>query len=190
MLGGKTIQAALTIMALCWAPSAARAQGVELGVAAGWYVPGGADFDDTDAGPGTVGSVRWRGSGPLSVGVGGHWSTHSVDFTDDRYDIVGAFVEPRWQGGSMGLGQPFVGVRLAWMRESIRIGPMSRAASGFAAGGVAGVQLPVSSRVSMEAAVGGALLRFGDFTADGRTLEGTDSSGRAWSLTVGLLVRP
>lgn len=177
--------AALAAAAFLIAPAVLVGQSVELTLGSGWVNPGGEDFADTDAGPG-LDLVLRRGMGAsFSLGLGGTWSMHAVDFTDDKYDIVGVFVEPRVLAGSEESSvRPFLAGRLAWMRESIREGTKSRAAVGVGGGLLAGIMVPLSDRVSIEGSAGGYLLSFGDFKADGVALDRSGGSGNAWAVRV------
>jgi hypothetical protein len=169
------------------APAVSMGQSVELSLGSGWVNPGGEDFADTDAGPGFDLIVRKGAGDSFSLGLGGTWSMHAVDFTDDKYDIVGVFIEPRVLGGSEESGvRPFLAGRLAWMRESIREGTQSRAAVGVGGGLLAGFVVPLSDQVSLEGSAGGYLLSFGDFKADGAALDRSGGSGNALALRVAI----
>jgi len=177
--------AALAAAVFLIAPAGLVGQSVALSLGSGWVAPGGEDFADTDAGPGLDLVVRRGMGGSFSLGLGGAWSMHAVDFTDDKYDIVGVFVEPRVLGGSEDSSlRPFLAGRLAWMRESIREGAQSRAATGVGGGLLAGVVVPLSEQVSLEGSAGGYLLSFGDFKADGVALDRSGGSGNAFALRV------
>ena len=77
--------------------------------------------------------VRRRGAGASQ------WNIHGAGFTDDRYDVVSVFAEPRQAlSDAPGSVIPFVAGRLAWARKSIRVGSVSRAATGIALDGLAG----------------------------------------------------
>ena len=105
--------------------------------------------------------------------------------------LVGVFVEPRVLGGSDDASvRPFVAGRLAWMRESIREGEQSRAATGLGGGLLGGVEISASDQVALEVAAGGYLLSFGDFYADGVQLSRSGGSGNAWALRVAINVTP
>ena len=163
------------------------AQDVQLSVAGGWYNPGGEDFDDTDAGAGYDAVVRFGLSDRLQLGFGTQWNIHGVGFTDDRYDVVSVFAEPRLSlSDASGSAIPFVAGRIAWARQSIRIGSVSRAATGLGLGGLAGVAFPLSSAVELETAVTAYYLSFSDFDVAGTTLAGSESSGNAFGLRVAL----
>ncbi len=179
--------AALAAAAFLLAPAVLVGQNVELSLASGWVAPGGDDFADTDAGPGFDLVLRRRMGDSFSLGLGGAWSMHAVDFTEDKYDIVGVFLEPRLLGGSEESSiRPFLAGRLAWMRESIREGTQSRAAVGVGGGLLVGVLVPLSDQVSLEGSAGGYLLSFGDFKADGVALDRSGGSGNALALRVAI----
>jgi hypothetical protein len=187
----RVLAAALVAAVFLAAPPTLSGQSTEFSFASGWLNPGGEDFADTRAGPGFDVVLRRSLGARATLGLGGTWSMHGVDFTDDKYDVLGVFVEPRVLAGSgESPARPFVAGRLAWMRESIREGTQSRAANGVGGGLLAGVLVPVSDRVTLEGSVGGYLLSFGDFKADGVPLSRDGGSGNAWALRVAVNVTP
>ena len=163
------------------------AQGVQFSIAGGWYNPGGENFDGTDAGAGYDAVVRFGVADRFQLGVGTQWNMHGVSFTDDQYDVVSVFAEPRLAlSDASGSVIPFLAGRIGWTRQSIRIGTASRAAAGIAVGGLAGAAFPLGSGVELETAVTAYYLSFGDFDVDGTTLADSESSGNAVGLRVAL----
>lgn len=178
------------VAAFCATPGLATAQNAELSLATGWLDPGGEDFRDTEAGAGQDAVVRLPVGERWSLGLGAHWSRHGVDFSDDDYDVVGVFAEPRVLAGDEDSSvRPFLAGRLAYVRESIRVGAESRAASGVGTGILAGLVLPFADRVALEGAVGGYWLSFGDFHAEDRALDLSGGSGGAWIVRIALNLR-
>jgi hypothetical protein len=178
------------LLLVCLAPGPLRAQEVSFSLGAGWYQPGGADFDETDGGVGYHASAAMALTERVEVGVGAQWSIHGVDFSDDDYDIVGVFVEPRAWFGPEGTVRPYLAARLAWVRESIAVERVSRAADGIGGAGEVGLAVALTPTVQLEGGVSFALLSFGDFETDAGTLSGTESSGRAVGVRLGVRVRP
>ncbi len=177
--------------ALAVALATAAPAGAQLAVSAGggWYLPGGADFDDTDGGAGYHATVSVPlGDGPLEMGVGGQWSRHAVGFSTDDYDVLAAYVEPRvWLGPGSPV-HPYLAGRLAWVRQSIDVAGVGRHSDGVGALAELGVAVGVGPSVAVEGGLSLGLLSFGDFETDEGTLRGTDSSGRVVGLRLGLRI--
>lgn len=184
--------ACATVLLLAVAASSASAQrSVELSLAGGWLSPTGGDFSDTHSGFATDLAVRAPTGGRYTVGGGLHWSRHGVDFTDDAYDVLAVFAEPRvLLGSGEGSARPFLAGRIAWVREAITVGTQDRSANGLALGLLVGVVVPVSDGLDVEAGVGGYHLAFGDFSAGGTGLGIDGGSGRAIAVRLALDVRP
>lgn len=178
-------------LTLSFLPQAASAQSLQLGLGTGWYVPGGADFEDTEPGVGLDAAAALDLNDRLSLGLGVQWSRHGVDFSGDDYDVVALSVQPRaYLAGDDDTTRPFVAARLAWLRKSIRIGSASRAATGLGAAVDVGLEVPLTSSWALEGAVSAAVLSFDDFETDGAELAGTESSGWALGLRLGVRIRP
>jgi len=60
-------------------------------------------------------------------------------------------------------------------------------AKGFGVGPVVGVLIPLSS-LSLEISTDLRYVQYGDWEADGETLGGSDSSGMAWGIKVGVAI--
>jgi hypothetical protein len=180
----------LALLALA-SPRTAVGQDVEISLASGWVMPGGEDYKDTDGGLGTDAVVRFSVGERFTLGVGGHWSSHGVDFTDDPWSVVGIFAEPRFVAGTAESAvRPFIAGRLSWARQAITVGSEDRASNGFAGGVLAGLVMPLTDAVAVEAGVGAYLLSFGDLESDIRLIPDSESSGRALAFRLALNVTP
>lgn len=186
-LAALTAAAALALVLL---PAAAGAQEVRFGLGAGWYQPGGDDFDDTDGGLGYHGSVGLALTESVELDLGAQWSRHDVTFSTDDYDVVALYAEPRLFLGDSGPLRPYLSGRLAWVRQSIAVEGVSRHSTGVGGAGELGVAVALGPSVDLEGGLSLGFLSFGDFETDAGTLQDTDSSGRAVGVRVGLRVRP
>ncbi len=169
----------------------ASSQDVRLNISAGVYSPGGADFDDTDAGPGFDAVALFSLSPRLELGAGAQWNSHGVKFSRDSYDVISLFAEPRIALGAEDASlQPFVGARLGWVRKSIDVGVRSRSANGVGLGGLAGLGYQATSTIAFELAATAYYLSFRDFIEDGTKRANSSSSGNALGLRLALVLTP
>jgi len=191
LLAARTLIALLAALAvLAVSPGLSSGQGVSYALGAGWYEPGGEDFDETDGGFGYHGSVGLPVSDRVEVALGAQWSIHEVDFSTDDYDVVGVYVEPRVHLAGTGAVRPYLAGRLAWVRQSIAVEGVSRASNGVGGAAELGAAVGLGPRVELEGGLSLGFLSFGDFETDAGTLEGSDSSGRALGVRVGVRARP
>ncbi len=72
----------------------AAAQQHHLSVGAGWYNPGGDDFQETESGPGLDIAVRFAAGERWYLAFGSQWNSNGVDFSDDDWTVLAIFVEP------------------------------------------------------------------------------------------------
>ena len=164
----------------------ASGQRHQVSFGAGWYDPGGDDFQETESGHGLDVVVRFAAGERLRLGVGVQWNSHDVGFTDDDWDVVGVFVEPSLDLTAPGVAQPFVAGRIGWLRQSITAPSGDRSGTGVGVGGFVGLRLSLGGRLSLEGAVPIYYLSFGDVEIDGTERPDSDSSGRALGLRVAL----
>ncbi len=181
--------AALSTILFLAAP--ASSQDVQLSIAAGWYNPGGDDFDDTDPGPGFDAVALFSVAPRFRVGGGVQWNVHDVDFSTDNYQVISLFAEPRLElAAPTNDLRPFLAGRVGWVRKTIDVTAGSRTANGIGVGGLAGLGYQVSSTLALEAAVTAYYLSFGDFELEGQTLANTDSTRNVLGLRLALVLSP
>jgi hypothetical protein len=103
--------------------------------------------------------------GALSVGAGAQRTSHGLAGESSRLILAGAFVEPRYVIATRSQRfAPYVGSRVAVLRQSVDYGKLEGSASGLTANLGTGVLIRVSRRFNLEAGGSYGFTRFGDFT--------------------------
>ena len=182
-LAGTSVLAAVAVPA--------SSQDLRLGISAGAYDPGGADFGDTAAGPGFDAVALVSLSPRFELGGGAQWNAHGVSFSTSDWNVVSLFVEPRIRLGADDANlQPFVAGRLGWMKKSLDVGGRTRSASGVGVGGLAGLGYQATPTIAFELAATAYYLSFGDLEQGGAMRANSSSSGSALGLRMGLVLTP
>lgn len=174
-------------------PSVVVSQGPPAGVsitgAAGFHTLTGDDFEDTDAGVGVQGVLRYTTVGGFSIGGGVQYNIHGVDGFDENFNVLGIYVEPRYIARLQASGvAPFIGGRVAWVKESMSVPGATVKATGYGLGGIGGILFQLAPQVDLETAVTFTTLQFGDASINNVTVDGTDSSGSSLGLQLGLVI--
>lgn len=128
----------------------------------------GTDFRAVNGGIGGDGQVRFRlGPSPVSVGIGGQYTTHSVDNIAPHFNVWGAFIEPRvglLPGGSP--IRPYLAARGAYLHQSTAQNSTSATANGVLIGGGGGVLLGLGG-IHLDVGALVALAKFGEVKING-----------------------
>lgn len=161
---------------------------VELGATAGLVTADGRDFSGTKNSMGAAGIVRLVFFGHLGLGVGLHYSDHTLETLPERIRLRSWYGEVRYtQTLSHIPVSAFVGVRIGSAHEDISI--VHWTADGGVAGGLAGVRWRVIYPVALEVQVSETAIHLGDRrAADGSVMTGTTSHGTSFGLEGGLVV--
>lgn len=154
---------------------------------AGLYVSlSGSDFQGTNAGIGADGQVRFRlAPSPITLGIGGQYTTHNVDNISENFNVWGVFVEPRYAFPS-GASQikPYIAARGGYVHQSISSGGNSLSASGFEAGAGGGILVGLGG-VDLDIGFLFALVNFGEQQLNGSGT-GFKPNGNAVALRAGV----
>jgi hypothetical protein len=140
---------------------------------------GGDDFGGTDDAAGVEAYFGYRIGNPLDVNVGVHYSSHRVSTSFDL-SLLGLYLEPRLlfeRRGAPVAG--FLGMRGAWVRRGVS----DLSSSGFAVGGIVGLQVGTSWPVRIEPAITATFLSFAPFSGSGER-----DTGSAIGLQLGISV--
>lgn len=175
---------ALFVAASLYATPAA-AQGIQIDANGGVYIPGGDDFDGTDAGFGGEVGVIYNFPSGFGLGVAGRRSTHDLDdptgLIDSSFEIVGFLGVIRYAFPSQSSVTPYVEGRagLSDVTLEVSAGGLSAesGATGFEGGAVIGLGIPVGTKVAVDLSAMFSYLNLGDFEIGGVSLTGTESTG-------------
>jgi len=146
----------------------------------------GNDFQGTNAGIGGDGQVRFRlAPSPITLGIGGQYTTHSVDGIDPNFNVWGVFVEPRYAFPS-GASQikPYIAARGGYVHQSISDQSNTLSADGFEVGAGGGILIGLGG-VDLDIGFLFALVNFGEQKLNGSGT-GFSPSGNAVALRAGL----
>jgi hypothetical protein len=133
-----------------------------------YVVPGGSEFADTKAGPGAELQLRANtpiviGSGVVSIGGGGQFSTHSVEGLTDPLYLFGAFVEPRY-AFAVGGTALYLSVRAALFRQSQTSQGVTGSANGNQLNAGGGLLMRLSRNVNLDLGATFGVFYFGSYT--------------------------
>jgi hypothetical protein len=166
-------------------PAAAQ---VSFGVGGLYATLSGDDFQDTNAGFGLDGQVRFRAGSGFSIGAGAQWTTHSVVGIDPNWSVIGVFGEPRYEfAAGDGTLRPYLWGRGGWIRARIADGPDELTQNGFYVGGGGGLVIAAGGMASLDVGVLLAAVNFGEQQFNGQGT-GFKPSGSSLALRAGLLV--
>lgn len=180
--------AALSIAPIVKARSQAAWPRVELGATAGPVTADGQDFNGTKSTTGVAGILRLVFLGHVGLGVGLHYSDHSLETLPEHIRIRSWYGEARYTESLHHLPlSAFVGIRIGSAHEDISI--VHWTADGGVAGGLAGVRWRVIYPVLLEVQVSETAIHLGDRRgADGSIMTGTSSHGTSFGLEGGLVL--
>lgn len=154
----------------------------------GLYVSlSGTDFNSVNAGMGVDGQVRFRlAPSPITLGIGGQYTTHSVDGFDPNFNVWGVFVEPRlaFASGASPI-KPYLAARGAYLHQSSPQGTGSVTADGFLIGGGGGILVGLGG-INLDVGFLFGLANFGELQFNG-TGTGVKPNGGVVVLRAGLL---
>lgn len=154
----------------------------------GLYVSlSGNDFQGVNAGIGADAQVRFRlAPSTLTLGIGGQYTTHSVDGFTPNFHVYGVFVEPRYPFPS-GASQiaPYLAARAGYLHQSISQGGSTLSANGFMVGGGGGILIGVGG-VDIDIGFLFALANFGEQQLNGSPT-GNSPNGTAVALRAGVV---
>jgi len=160
----------------------------------GLTTAGGDDFGGVDTGFGGEFTARYLLPTGLSLGLGLGVSSHDVSGFRNDLRFVSLLGEIRYEvdAGPPAL-RPFLGARAGYRGWGIDVPinglSVSASADGGAVGGFAGFEAPIGPALSVEAAVHGGLMRFGDASAAGFTGTDTSLDGHFARIQVGVSIK-
>lgn len=150
-------------------------QAQSLGISAGYGSLSGDDFDGIESGFTIGGELLFEVSQDVLLGGAFDYSSYGIEDTEEdlsQYDLQGV-LRYLFPGDETRF---FVGGRLGYTRQSIEILTESAAANGFSIGPSVGVTIPTGG-VNVDVSVDGLYETLGDFSSDGDSIDGSDSSG-------------
>jgi hypothetical protein len=154
----------------------------------GLYVSlSGTDFNTVNAGIGVDGQVRFRlAPSPITLGIGGQYTTHSVDNFNPNFNVWGVFVEPRYglPSGASPI-KPYLAARGAYLHQSISQGTNTASADGVLIGGGGGLLIGLGG-LNLDVGVLFAVANFGEVKVNG-TGNGVKPNGTVVALRAGLV---
>lgn len=175
----------LVVACLVLAPALVQAQNIEAALL--YATLSGDDFDGVDAGLGIDAQVRFRAGPRLTIGIGGQYTMHGVDISDEKFKVMGIFAEPRLTFSMPGASMtPFVGARLGYLRNSFSDTGTDVKASGWLLGGTGGLMFRAGPSMNIVLALMFASATFGDQEINGTTQANTDASGTSLALRAGV----
>ena len=122
-------------------------------------------------------------SGVLSVGLGGQF-THHVFANNQSFDIIGAFIEPRYAFVlSSERFFPYLAGRFAVLQQSSNV---LRSSFGYAAGGGGGFGVALGRRVNLDLGAAALLQGFNTTTNPERTKQYTFKPILSFAAKIGL----
>lgn len=178
----------MTVALLAAAAVPAAAQSVpkfSLEPAAYYATVSGDDFEGIDAGIGfdVQGRVKFTA---LSVGLGYQRSSHGLEGFDEKVNVSGIFVEPRYELPSAASIKPYLTTRIGRVTQSLEGNGSEAKASGISFGGGVGVMLPLASTVRLSTSASWNSISLGEIEIDGDAIPDSKSSGSSLALRVGM----
>jgi len=142
-----------------------RRSGIRFGVNVS-LLDTGSEVARLNAAPAFQGAVQVSTGPGLQLAGGVQLSSHGMQAARHRYNLVLAFVEPRFAAYSISSNvTPFLGARVGRAWEHVKDVGATFRASGFVYGGVGGATVKLDNRVLLELGLSLGSLRFGDYTA-------------------------
>ena len=166
---------ALALAAVGSTAAAQSAQKISIQVSALGASLSGSEFEGWGTGSGFEGQVRYNPSA-FSIGGGFQQTQHALEGFDDKVNLGGVFVEPRYVIATKSNSvAPYVSLRLSVLKESgtIRDGTdeLTVSASGLTFNGGGGVLFRLSNAVNLDAGITWGKTNFGTATVK---LNGTE----------------
>jgi len=184
----RSLVVAVSLLALLSTDSSAQLspvpEGFGMGATVGYFTLNGSDFEGTQAGLGFEGYIREAMSSGFHVLYGVHYSVHKVDGVRNNLSVFSLFVDPRF-AFSVGSPTPFIGARIAYVRQSISEDGTDYSTPGFAVGGLGGLLFQLSPRVAIEATVLFGAVSLSATRVNGTLAPGTDTSGSTLAVQAG-----
>ena len=177
------------ILVAAWFVASARPAGAQASFeVGGLYVSlSGTDFQAVNGGIGGDAQLRFRlGPSPISLGIGGQYTTHGVDNVTPNFNVWGAFIEPRvalLPGGSP--IRHYLAARGAYLHQSTSQNATSATANGVLVGGGGGLLLGLGG-MHLDVGVLVALAKFGEVKINGAGT-GFKPNGTVMVLRAGLV---
>ena len=165
-------------------PAQALAQTARLGFSAGFGTFTGDDFEDAESGPTFGAEALFRVGPDLFLGGAFDYSSYGIEDIEENVSQIDidALIRYYFPGEA---ARFFLGGVLGFSRESIDVLDVSLSTNGFAIGPTVGGSFP-AGQVAIDLSFTGYYHSYGDWSADGETLSGTDSSGFRFVFRVGL----
>jgi hypothetical protein len=186
---------AVAAIAVLLGSTTAMAQSkISLGASGGYFSLSGDDYENTDAGFGFQGDVRFMASPNISVLAGFGYNMNSeTDPTggpDVDVNTIRILLQPRYMFRLTNSQlTPWVGGHVEWHQASADVSGSDVSANGFGFGGAGGVTWWASPTIGIEASVLFQSISFGDAEVDGQTVSGTDTSGTSLGIQVGVVIK-
>jgi hypothetical protein len=186
--------AVAAIVALLGSTTAVAQSKISLGLVGGLYSLGGDDFEGVDAGFHFEGTVRYMASPQFSINVGGGYNVNSTEAADINFNVFRILAQPRYMFRMANPSfTPWVGGQVEWHSYSTEAdfgaGPEDVSANGFGFGGLAGFTYWASPTLGIEGSVAFLSVQFGDADVGGQTVSGSDASGTALGVQLGVVIK-
>jgi hypothetical protein len=184
------ITTALVATVLSAAPALAqKTGGVGLGLAGGYFSPGGSDFEYTDAGVGLEASGRFHLGPSLQLlgGLGLSW--HNVTDIDETITVMRVSVEPRYTFPSQGTLTPFIGGRAGWAHGTASYLGTDYTQNGYYFAGAGGLMIRMSPTLSFEVEAMFGTMHLGDAKGGGATVTGSSADGSFLGVQAGVVLQ-
>ena len=143
--------------------------------------------DSLSGGPGFEAAALYQFAGvPLRVGGGAGYSRHSiqdVDASANRYELFAVADLLLFSEETQMI--PYVQGRVGWMQLSNSLDGVSSKISGLELAALAGVDIPVAERISIDVSGQFGWFSGGDLSVDGVSDPGTSRSGTLFSIRAG-----
>ena len=176
----------IAIIGLCLAAVGPVSAQVSFNVAGLYITLAGNDFQSTNAGIGGDAQVRFRlAPSPITLGIGGQYTTHSVDNVTPNFNVWGVFVEPRYglPSGASPI-KPYLGARGAYLHSSAKQGTSTASADGILIGAGGGLLIGLGG-LNLDIGALFALANFGEVKLNGSGT-GVKPNGTAVALRAGI----
>jgi hypothetical protein len=147
----------------------------------------GNDFQGTDAGFGFDVQGRMNLSGPWSLGVAVHRTSHNVSAAGASEGVLGFGVEPRYAFKASGSMTPYAFARASYLKGSLSSGGTDFSSNGHLVGLGGGILWTITPTINFDGAVGYNLIGFGDIDAGGTTIPSSDTSGSSLNIRFGIM---
>jgi len=176
----------IVMTGLCLAAVRPASAQVAFNVAGLYITLAGNDFQTTNAGIGADAQVRFRlAPSPITLGIGGQFTTHTIDNVQPNAKVWGVFLEPRYglPSGDSPI-KPYFSARGAYLHQSTSQGGNTASADGILIGAGGGLLIGLGG-LNLDVGALFALANFGEVKINGSGT-GFKPNGTAVALRAGI----